>query len=425
MTMSLSLTEQLAKHLMRPVDDATRQRARLHLLDWLACVAGARVSDLAKRLIANVDTVKDPADLAAWLGNILEMDDVHRTALLHPGPVIWPSALSWLSSDSDEPDSMNDALNSAVKGYEAIIAVGSTFDEVHYSHYHNTATAGVFGSVAARWHFDDTGPEDFPQEIEQMASAFGLAGSTSGGLWQMRYEISDTKQWHIAHCLSASSDACCYAWDGIVGPRFILEGPKGLYAATCREPKPMTFPDQWRIHEVSFKPWAACRHAHPVIDCALELRAAGKLHAPFHVETYADALAFCDKPNPAIETEAKFSLQHAVAVIADGRNATPADFTPEAIAALVPLRAQVTVSEASDITARYPAHFGARLNGFELQDCRGDPERPVGETDIIAKMHMLAEWGGLATSEADRAVELALRGNDAGAIVAMLEDWLS
>ena len=211
---------------------------------------------------------------------------------------------------------------------------------------------------------------------------------------------------------------------GMTGPLDVLEGPQGLYAATCREPKPMTFPDQWRIFEVSFKPWAACRHAHPAIDCALELRAAGKLTAPFRVETYADAITFCDRPDPVTETDAKFSLQHAVAVIADGRNATPADFTPEAIAALAPLRAQVTVAEAPEITARYPAHFGARVNGLELTDCRGDPERPVGEADIIAKMHMLAAWGGLPAEEADRAVELTLRGDDAGAIHAMLGEWL-
>jgi 2-methylcitrate dehydratase PrpD len=420
---ALSLTEQLAKHLQRPVDEATRQRARLHLLDWLACVAGARQSDLARRIIANVETIEYAIDKAAWLGNVLEMDDVHRTALLHPGPVVWPSSLAFMCESED--GQLEDVLCSAVKGYEAMIAIGSTFDDAHYSSFHNTATAGVFGSVAARWPYDDSMPEDFPQEIEQQSSAFGLAGSVSSGLWQMRHEVSDGKQWHIVHALNTASNACCFAWDGVIGPRFILEGPQGLYAATCREPKPMTFPDQWRIHEVSFKPWAACRHAHPAIDCALELRAAGKLTAPYHVETYADAITFCDKPDPKTEIEAKFSLQHAVAVIADGRRATPADFTPEAIAALAPLRAQVTVAEAPEITARYPAHFGARVNGLELVDCLGDPERPVGEAEIIAKMHMLAEWGGLPADEADRAVELTLRGNDAGAIVTMLGDWLA
>jgi 2-methylcitrate dehydratase PrpD len=212
---------------------------------------------------------------------------------------------------------------------------------------------------------------------------------------------------------------------GMTGPLDILEGPQGLYAATCREPKPMVLGPGWRIEEVSFKPWAACRHAHPAIDCALELRAAGKLHAPFHVETYADAITFCDKSSPTTETEAKFSIQHAVAVIADGRNASPADFTLEAIAALAPLRAQVTVAEHPEFTARYPDHFGARIGDVTLIDTRGDPERPVTEADIIAKLRMLVAWGGLPDAEADRAVNLALHGDDAGAIVTMLKDWLS
>jgi 2-methylcitrate dehydratase PrpD len=193
----------------------------------------------------------------------------------------------------------------------------------------------------------------------------------------------------------------------------------------CREPKPMVFTDHWRIEEVSFKPWAACRHAHPALDCALELREAGKLTLPVHVETYADAITFCDKPSPTTEAEAKFSIQHAVAVIADDRDASPADFTPEAIAALAPLRAQVTVAEHPEFTARYPDHFGARIGDVTLIDTRGDPERPVTEADIIAKLRMLVAWGGLPDAEADRAVELALHGDDAGTIVTMLEDWLS
>jgi len=403
------LIAQLARHLQRPVPDHVRARARLHLLDWLACVAGALSSptnQLARGLY-----VSDVADLrSSMLGNVLEMDDVHRTARLHPGPVIWPAVLDGLRN-------MTDCLDEAIRGYEAMIAIGATFDDQHYAMYHPTATAGVFGSAAAqatRWEVAS----------DQLSHALALSGSVTGGLWQMRHSRNDAKQFHIAQAHRTAEEACWWASNGGKGPLDILEGPQGLYAATCREPKPMVLGPGWRIEEVSFKPWAACRHAHPAIDCALELRAAGRLTAPFHVETYADALTFCDKPHPTTEVEAKFSLQHAVAVIADGRNATPADFTVEAIAALSTLRAQVTVAEDPAITARYPAHFGARVNGFELVDTRGDPERPVGEADIVAKMHMLAAWGGLPAAEADRAADLALRGDDAGAIVTMLGEWL-
>ena len=407
--MSEPLLTQLVRTLARPIGESERVRARLHLLDWLACVAGARESGVAaalgpmqgKRMIQ-----------AAFLGNVLEMDDIHRTALLHPGPVIWPCALIEASGDMDA------VIDAAIAGYEVMIAIGATFDAYHYAHYHPTSTAGIFGAAATF-----AKGRDFP--ADKLQSALAMAGSVTGGLWQMRHEPVTAKQWHIAHALNTGRAAAEYADYGITGPAAILEGPQGLHSATCRQPKPMHFPDQWRIHEVSFKLWAACRHAHPAIDCALELRAAGKLSPPFRVETYGDAIAFCDRPDPFTETDAKFSLHHAVAVIADGRSAEPADFTAEAIAALAPLRAQVTVAEAPEITARYPAHFGARLNGFELVDTRGDPERPVGETEIVAKARALIAWGGLPAAEADRAVALALRGNDVAAIVGMLEDWLS
>ena len=405
------LIAQLARHLQRPVPEYVRTRARLHLLDWLACVAGARGSEVASR-------TKDLGFYGGrqrWLGNVLEMDDVHRQAVLHPGPVIWPPAIEWGCGDDYTFDQF---LDGAVRGYEAMIAVGATFDAQHYANFHPTATAGAIGVAVTCSAYEELSEG-------QLIWAMANSASVAGGLWHMRHDDVMTKQWHICHVIETGMRTAAMAGIGITGPAAVLEGPQGLYAATCRNPKPMVLGPGWRIEEVSFKPWAACRHAHPAIDCALELRAAGKLTAPFHVETYADALTFCDKSDPKTETEAKFSIQHAVAVIADGRNATPADFTPEAIAALAPLRAQVTVAEDPAITARYPAHFGARVNGFELQDCRGDPERPVTEADIIAKMHMLAAWGGLPAAEADRAADLALRGDDAGAIVAMLEDWLS
>ena len=408
MTSSYSLIEQLATHLRRPVDDATRARARLHLLDWLGCVAGA----LGSRIAARAGQRYRAAHIIDFLGNVLEMDDVHREARLHPGPIIWPTIFR--DSDFD----FRSLLDAAVVGYEAMIAVGATFDDYHYASWHPTSTAGYAGAAAAFANL---------HVLNEQKTGWAMANalSVAGGFWHMRHDNVDTKQWHCVHVIETGTNAAYKADAGITGPMNLLEGPQGLYAATCRDPKPMVFTEHWRIHEVSFKPWAACRHAHPVIDCALELRAAGKLEPPFHVETYADALTFCDKTDPQTETDAKFSLQHAVAVIAGGRNATPHDFTLDAIAALAPLRAQVTVSEAPDITARYPAHFGARVNGLELVDCRGDPERPVGEAEIIAKMHMLADWGGLPREEADRAVELALRGNDAGAIVTMLDEWLA
>ncbi len=408
--MSDPLLASLARSLTRAPGKSERTRARFHLLDWLSCVAGARQSEAA-RVAAAISP--HGWERASYLGNVLEMDDVHRTALLHPGPVVWPAVFS------DPAAGMDMRLDAAVRGYEAMIAVGAAFDAHHYAHWHPTATMGGFGAGAAVGSL-------LGLTEDQYASALGNAGSVAGGVWHMRHDPGAlTKQWHIYHAVRTGRDAALHAQFGATGPSAVIEGAQGLFAAMTREAGALAGDaEKWLIEDVSFKPWAACRHAHPAIDAAMELRSKGKLEPPFEVASFADALTFCDRPNPATELEAKFSLQHAVAAVADGRQAEPQDFTSEAIASLAGLRSQVSVSEDPAITARYPAHFGARINGLELVDTRGDPERPIDEDALVAKVHSLVAWGGLPAGEARRAISLALAGDDPEALCRMLEDWI-
>lgn len=403
-----TLTERLAAHLLRPVSRNVQTRARLHLLDWLGCVMAARRSEqaeIARRAEPDVLT------RAALLGNVLEMDDVHRGALLHPGPVVWPSALSAARETGCGMDAL---LDGAVRGYEAVIAVGATFDAHHYAHWHNSATAGGFGGAAAAASI-------FGLEAEATADALGHAGSLAGGLWRMRHEPGITKQLHVAQAALTGLWHARLARAGARGPRGILEGEQGLYAAMTRAPRPLQLRPDWRIGEVSFKPWGACRHVHPAIDAALMLKAEGRLTTPVRVATYADALRFCDRPDPRTVMEAKFSLQHGVAIVLDKGAPDLADFEPDAIARLAPLRAQVTVFEHAALTAAYPDHFGARIGDLLLRDTLGDPERPLSAEQVGVKARALIGWGG---AEAEPMVTAALSGESATEIVELLEQWV-
>lgn len=386
----LSETERLAERLLQPIDGPARRRARLHLLDWLGCVAGARGSAVGN--IQRNTQSAGPVQAAAWLGNVMEMDDVHRAALLHPGPVIWPTVLEVGG------DALDSVLDAAIRGYEAMIAVGSMFDARHYSYWHNTATAGFFGASAAAACLSGS-------DRDQLVSALGLAGSVAGGLWQMRHEPVMAKQWHLAHAMATGIAAARQARNGVTGPRFILEGPQGLLAATCAEPKPLDVSGAWKIAAVSFKPWGACRHAHPAIDAALELKSRGLLNGRITVSTYRDALVFCNRLNPGSVAEAKFSLQHAVAIVMKRGAPRLGDFEPAAIEELAELRKSVTVEESAAMTTAYPAHFGARVTSesgeVTLRDTLGDPERPLSEAGVVGKVRELMEWGGLASSSID------------------------
>lgn len=408
-----TLTEALAARLARPVDTAARARARLHLLDWLGCVAGAR-----REAIFCVARAAEPDSLtrAALLGNALEMDDVDRLARLHPGPVVWPAALC---AARDENAGMAVLLDGGVRGYEAMVTIGRMLDDHHYAHWHPTATAGGFGSAAAAASIYGLG-------AAQTVAAFGTAGSLAGGLWRLRHEPVMTKAVHAAHAALSALWFARLARHGLTGPAQILEGEQGVFAAMTRAPRPVPDTQGWRLFEISFKPYPACRHAHPAIAAALALGPA-LAAGPIRIETYGDALHFCDRPDPGTAIEAKFSVQHCVAVVAVKGAPQLADFEPAMLAdpAIAATRARVSVAVAADLDAAYPAHFGARITAggrsMTAADALGDPEHPVGRAQLEAKLRALVAWGGLAEMEADAAIRIVLDGADDAPVAPLLD----
>ena len=433
----LSVSQSLAAILARPVGEVDRARAALHLLDWVGCAVGGAVEPgtaepraLAVlegagpcRVIGGVRAGPQAAALANGpAGATLEMDDVDRRGLLHPGPVVLPAALA--TAEAAGVDDGRAFLDAIVRGYEAMVRVGRAAGPGHYRQFHPTGTCGPFGAAAAAGSL---------LGLSEAATAWALgnAGQQAAGLWQVRHEPVFTKGLHNGRAAANGLAAAFLARDGYAGPLQHFEGPQGFFAGLCPDGDPQAVaadPEApWALHEVSFKPYAACRHAHAAIDAVLELRAqaGGRALADLAIESYADALAFCDRANPTTTGEAKFSLQHAAAVAWTHGDADLARFTPDAIADPVhaALRAQVRVAEAPDITARYPARFGARATArladgtqltAEATDALGDPERPVSAAGLEAKARALMAWGGLAPAAADRLVHAALNVQTSG-----------
>jgi 2-methylcitrate dehydratase PrpD len=433
----VSITQRLAERIASPVTSAARARAALATLDWAACaLAGApsQAGGVLLRLAAAAGTGKCQligggmaSALGAalgngGLGNVLEMDDVDKRAVLHPGPVVVPAALAAAQDRGASGEAFLDAI---VRGYEAVIRIGRAVGPGHYRYWHNTGTCGPFGSAAAAASL-------YGLSQEQTAWALGLAGTQASGLWQTRHEAASlAKQLHTARAAQAGVLSAQLAREGFPGPLFILEGPQGFFAATCPDGDAEAVLDGegWAIHDVSVKPWPACRHAHAAIDAALMLRSNRPVGAIAGIEvtTYPAAVDFCDNPDPRSVIEAKFSLQHAVAVaLADGPPSLSA-FEPGAIARadLAGLRALTKVKAAEPYASAYPARFGAEVcvrlsDGSEhmatAPDAWGDPENPVSEADVIAKARDLIEWGG--RSDAHRVIEAALGLAQGGSLAA-------
>jgi 2-methylcitrate dehydratase PrpD len=425
-----SLTEGLVALLARPITPADRRRAALHLVDWIGCATAGAASEVggvfrahaatqpagaARIILGHRATARDAAFANGAVGNVLEMDDVHREAILHPGPVVIPAALALAAERNAAGPTLLDAI---LRGYEAEIRIGRAMGGGHYARFHPTATMGPFGAAAACGAL-------LGLDAARMAWALGNAGTQAGGVWQCRHEPVMTKQLHTARAAAMGLEAAQMAALGLSGPRLILEGPQGVFAGMAPDARPQRVLDEpdapWLVHATSFKPWPACRHAHPAIDAALALRAriAGRAIASVHVESYADALAFCDRPLPRSTVQAKFSLQHAVAVVLLDGPPPLAAFDPPALerADLAAMRARVTVAEAAAFTSAYPAHYGAAVtvtlaDGSTLReavpDALGDPENPLAEDAILGKARMLMESAGVTRADAVIAAALAL-----------------
>lgn len=422
----MSLSRELARVCMRPVDDVARERALLHIIDWMGCAAMGAAQPMAEALwhgtglpIAAGDTSGSMLDpwhallFTGAIGNILEMDDIHRSALVHPGPVIIPAAL-FLARRLQ--CSGSDLLDAVVRGYEAMIRLGMSVGPGHYAYWHNTSTCGPLGATSAAASL-----LGLPESA--WVDACGHAVTQAAGLWQVRLDPCMSKQWHNARAAQTGVQAALLARAGVSGAARIFEGEKGFFAAMCPDGEQDLLLNEplapWKIFDTSFKPWASCRHTHPAIDAAISLRqslglrigSTSAAHVSHHIAgisvcTYADALAFCDQSTPATPAQARFSLQHAVAITLLRGEPTIPDFELAAISepAARRLRDKVTLVCAEPWAGSYPQHFGAEVkitltDGSTLSDSmentRGDPERPMTDIAIIAKARALmgaAAW---------------------------------
>lgn len=431
-----SLTENLSGWLVRWRDAGlpagVLTTARGYVLDWLgsalagaATDPGARLLDYARAqpvgsaCLVGIGLARSP-EVAAFvnggLSHIVEMDDLDRGSVLHPGAVVIPAALAVAERERATGKAF---LSAVVAGYEVAIGMGEAVGRRHYFYFYNTATCGVFGAAAAvGWLLGLT--------EEQLVWAFGNAGTQAAGLWEFNTDGDMSKHLHAGRAVANGVLAADLAQRGFTGARRILEGSRGFFAATAPDANPVALSSVWtqsqpvpifKIGRVSIKPHASCRHTHAAIDAALDLRAqlgegASEVRAvsdvvEIRVESYQAALDLCDEPNPQTPYACKFSLHYCVASALCRGHVGLDDVTPEAIGDPTVRRLLSRVSAATDshYEARYPAEWPSRThltlaNGRTLSAAvdhpKGDPENPLSAEELTDKFRHLASHAGHA-----------------------------
>jgi 2-methylcitrate dehydratase PrpD len=229
---------------------------------------------------------------------------------------------------------------------------------------------------------------------------------TSSGVWQCRKGDGEAKQYALANASRAGLTSAFLAQNNANTPIDMIEGELGFlkgFAKTNDYNELIKKNDGHLIDEVSNKPWAACRHSHPVIGVSLELKKeVNRLNLNIEniheiiLETYQTAIDFCDKNNPQNDIEGKFSLQHCCSLSLIYENILENYFKDNFLYnnSIKKIRDKIKLIPNNNMTNDFPENYSASLeikfkNGFKMKkiclDAKGDPENPMTEKEICDK----------------------------------------
>jgi 2-methylcitrate dehydratase PrpD len=406
-----SLTRQLLQLIeAKPVDNRDLETAMLFFLDAAASIIAGGHSEPGQKLVNWARGVA-PEGKLVWLDDgrkaflmgslchILEMDDLHRASVVHPGCVVAPAVLA-LAKGCDGKT----ALTAFVKGIEATTRVGMAVGPEHYKIWHNTATCGPYGSAVAAACLLNLNED-------QCVDGLGNAGSQSAGFWQFLDSGAETKHLHAGRGAEAGLVSAQLAACGFSGAADILEGARGFFAATCSNPPVDNLladrDGPWQVHQNSIKPWPSCRHTHPGIEVALELHkeliGRNKDISRVTIDTYQAGLNLCDRPDPQSQYAAKFSLHHCIGVALSDGKVDLGSFDEASRQRLGPLRGKVTVQLSDDFENPYPVSWGSRVTvhladgtilSRQTDNAKGDPGHMLTDAEMFEKAAMLLDYAG-------------------------------
>lgn len=285
-------------------------------------IAGARAGEASGQCNVFGEAGRLPPALAAFansaLIHILDFDDIHDLARLHPSSATLPAALA-AAQVNGAP--LARVVDGAVLGNELMCRLGSIWTPTGTGPVSDWFTTQLFGymgaCVAAGIVLGLT--ED------QLVSALGLAYMQAAGGKEAGFGVGATaRAIYPAFAAMGGTHAALLARAGIVGPQGSLDGNAGLFRILFGRPADaaqlatLLDADAWLFAATEIKPWPSCRLSHPYIAAARALR--GKLAAePVRIEVAVNpsAAKLChplpQRRRPQTLQDAKYSVPYMTA----------------------------------------------------------------------------------------------------------------
>jgi len=399
----------------QPIPAEALHHAKRAVIDWYAALLpGAVVAPatlLEQALSEDLDrgdarlalgrkaTARTAALINATAAHTMEVDDIYRDAIYHPGA---PTVAAALAVAQESGASGEAFLRGVIVGYEVSTRIGVAMGRAHYRYWHNTGTIGSFGAAAAAAAI-------YGLDAQRFAHALATVATFAAGLQQAFRMDSMSKPLHAGHAAEAGLLAARAAREGVTGSLDVLEGDAGFGRAMSDSPDwdkaTATLGADFHITRMTFKNHACCGHTFAAIDGALELQRTMGVRAAdiarISVGTYRPALEVAGYEHPATPAEARFSLKYVVATALTHGSVRLAAFEPARLAdpATRALMQKINLAVDAKLDASFPGQRAARVvietrdgrRGEHLQPTRkGDPDLPLSDRELEEKFLELA-----------------------------------
>lgn len=276
-------------------------------------------------------------------------------------------------------------------------------------------------------------------DTEQMQRAISIASVQVIGMHESFG--TDTKPFHVGAAAQAGLTSALLAQNGFGGSLEGLEAERGWsHVVSTRSnltEEFSTFGEVWEVTKNTFKPFPCDRIIHAAIDGWIQIHDQAKNKsldvtkiANVTARTHPRVLFLTDDPKPETGLQGKFSVYHAAAVALLYGEATPTQFTDEAVqnSTVISLREKVTVTsddEVSEHEAFVAAEFedGTWLE-VHVEHAIGSYENPLSEEFLQNKFleHVSAYIGESRAKKASEAFAGIVNSTDVGQILRMFKE---
>ena len=204
----MGITQDLARYCSRikfnDLSDEVVDCVKYRFLDWISVACRGSIENpsqtvygFIRELEKGQGVIVGTAEKAPYLYSALangttshsiEMDDVDNESSLHPGVVVFPSALA--TGEMAEASGKRFIL-AVVLGYEVMVRLGTALgpENSYKRGFHPTGTCGTFGSSVAS-------SKILGLQEDEILNAMGISGSQAAGSMEYLAQGAWTKPFH-------------------------------------------------------------------------------------------------------------------------------------------------------------------------------------------------------------------------------------